>query len=175
MRQRHDYKSPYAAAVWSVVLPGFGQFYNKDYLLGFVLIALEFLINLYSNLNLALVHSFNGNFSLAHSVIDYNWGLFYPSLYAFSIWQAFNVAKAHNDRFLNSVLKKRTYLTGFFIGMVVGMNCGLFWHESALFKKFRVLSILDMPVFNGLIFGLLLGVLGNYLENTIYRKKRELA
>lgn len=173
MRQRTEYKSPYAAAVWSMVLPGFGQMYNKDYIIGFVLLGFEFLINLYSNLNLALVYSFTGDFSQAHSVIDYSWGMFYPSLYAFSIWQAFNAAKAHNDRFLDHVLKKRTHLTGFFIGLVVGMNCGLFWHDFAFLNQYRFLSILDMPVFNGLLFGLLFGTLGNFLEKTIYRQKSQ--
>jgi hypothetical protein len=173
MRQRTEYKSPYAAAVWSMVLPGFGQFYNKDYIIGFVLIGFEFLINLYSHLNLALVYSFKGDFALAHSVIDFSWGMFYPSLYAFSIWQAFNSAKAHNDRFLDNVPKRRTHLTGFFIGLVVGMDCGLVWHDFVFLNQFRVLSILDMPVFSGIFFGLLLGMLGNFLEKTIYRQKRQ--
>lgn len=53
MRQSRQYKSPYAALFWSCVLPGFGQFYNKDYIVGAVLIVLEFLINLNSNLNLS--------------------------------------------------------------------------------------------------------------------------
>jgi hypothetical protein len=173
MRQRHEYKSPYAAAVWSTVLPGFGQMYNKDYIIGFVLLGFEFLINLYSNLNLALVYSFTGDFARAHNVIDYRWGMFYPSLYAFSIWQAYNAAKAHNDRILDSMVKKRTHLTGFFIGMVVGMDCGLFWHNFSFLNPYRVLSILDMPVFSGLIFGLVLATLGNFIEKTIYRQIRK--
>jgi hypothetical protein len=173
MRQQREYKSPYAAAVWSMVLPGFGQFYNKDYIIGFVLLGVEFLLNLNSNLNLALVYSFTGDFARAHSVIDYRWGMFYPSLYAFSIWQAFNAAKAHNDRFLDHVLKKRTHLTGFFIGMVVGMNFGLFWHDFMFLNQFKMLSILNMPVFSGLFFGLVLGMLGNFLEKKIYRQKRQ--
>jgi hypothetical protein len=173
MRQRTEYKSPYAAAVWSMILPGFGQMYNKDYIIGFVLLGFEFLINLYSNLNLALVYSFTGDFAQAHSVIDYSWGMFYPSLYAFSIWQAFNAAKAHNERFLDHVLKKRTHLTGFFIGLVVGMDSGLFWHDFAFLNQFKVLSIFNMPVFSGLLFGLLFGWLGNFLEKTIYRQKKQ--
>jgi hypothetical protein len=172
MRQRTEYKSPYAAAVWSMVLPGFGQLYNKDYIIGFVLIGFEILINLYSNLNLALLHSFTGDFSQAHSVVDYRWGMFYPSLYAFSIWQAFNSAKASNAKALDRIVKRRSYYTGFFIGLVVGMDFGLFWHDFPYLNQFKFLSILNLPVFSGLTFGLLLGFLGNYLEKTIYRKKK---
>jgi hypothetical protein len=172
MRRKTEYKSPYAAAVWSMVLPGFGQLYNKDYIIGFVLLGFEFLINIYSNLNLALVYSFTGDFARAHSVIDYSWGMFYPSLYAFSIWQAFNAAKANNARTLDRMVKLRSYYTGFFIGLVVGMDLGLFWHDFPYLNKFKVLSILNLPVFSGLTFGLLLAFLGNYLEKTIYRKKK---
>jgi hypothetical protein len=171
MRQRREYKSPYAAGVWSVVLPGFGQLYNKDYIIGFVLLGFEFLINLNSNLNLALVYSFTGDFAQAHNVIDYSWGMFYPSLYAFSIWQAINAAKVHNDKDLDG-MQKRTYHTGFFIGLVVGMDCGLFWHEFAFLEQYQTLSILDMPIFSGLTFGILLGLLGNCIEKTMYRKKK---
>ncbi|MFS0774773.1 hypothetical protein ABC255_01870 [Neobacillus sp. 3P2-tot-E-2] len=67
--------------------------------------------------------------------------------------------------------EKKTHLTGFFIGMVVGMDCGLFWHDFAFLKQFKVLSIFNMPVFSGLLFGLLLGCFGNIIEKTIYRKK----
>ncbi|MFP7298659.1 hypothetical protein [Neobacillus niacini] len=172
MRHKTEYKSPYAAAVWSVVLPGFGQLYNKDYVIGFVLLGFEFLINLNSNLNIALVHSFNGDFALAHSVVDYRWGMFYPSIYAFSIWQAFNSAKAYNARTLTNMKKRRTYYTGFFIGLVVGMDFGLFWHDFPYLNHFSVLKILNIPVFSGLTFGLLFGILGNYLEKAIYRKKK---
>ncbi|MDQ0974545.1 prolipoprotein diacylglyceryltransferase [Neobacillus niacini] len=69
--------------------------------------------------------------------------------------------------------EKKTHLTGFFIGMVVGMDCGLFWHDFAFLNQYRVLTILDMPVFSGLILGLLLGVLGNFIEKTIYHQKRQ--
>jgi Na+/proline symporter len=71
------------------------------------------------------------------------------------------------------MVKKRTHLTGFFIGMVVGMDCGLFWHDFSFLNPYRVLTILDMPVFSGLILGLLLGVLGNFIEKTFYRQKRQ--
>ncbi|MDV2687061.1 DUF5683 domain-containing protein, partial [Alkalihalophilus lindianensis] len=60
MRQNRPYQSPYAAMLWSLVLPGFGQLYNKDYVIGFVLLVLEFLVNLKSDLNITLLYSFMG-------------------------------------------------------------------------------------------------------------------
>jgi len=70
-------------------------------------------------------------------------------------------------------VKQRSYYTGFFIGLVVGMDFGLFWHDFPDLNQFKVLSFLNLPVFSGLTFGILLGLLGNYLEKTIYRKKRQ--
>ncbi|MEH6991192.1 hypothetical protein V7075_00590 [Neobacillus drentensis] len=70
------------------------------------------------------------------------------------------------------MMKQRTSYTGFFIGLVVGMDIGLFWNDFLFSDQYKFLSILNMPVFSGLAFGLLLGLLGNYLEKTMYRKKK---
>ncbi|MFL6560125.1 MAG: hypothetical protein ACJ8MO_28935, partial [Bacillus sp. (in: firmicutes)] len=112
MRQSRQYKSPLAAMLWSCALPGFGQFYNKDYLVGALLIGLEFIVNLNSNLNISLIDSFIGDIHAAHNVIDYRWALFYPSLYGYAIWQSFNSAKANNDKLDGKDVDHRTYLSG---------------------------------------------------------------
>lgn len=173
MRQSRQYKSPYAAMLWSCVLPGFGQFYNKDYMIGAVLIGLEFLVNLNSNLNLSLIDSFIGDANSAHHVIDYRWALFYPSLYGYAIWQAFNAAIANNNKMIGKDADQRTYLSGFFLGMVLGMDFGLFWHDSSFITDHTVIRLLDFPVFNGLAFGVLIGIFGHIMENKVYRKQKE--
>ncbi|MEH7127498.1 hypothetical protein V7103_04645 [Neobacillus drentensis] len=170
MRQSQQYKSPYAALFWSCVLPGFGQIYNKDYIVGAVLIVLEFLINLNSNLNISLIGSFKGDIQLPHQAIDFRWALFYPSLYGYGIWQAFNAAKANNDKMLGNDAGQRTYLSGFFLGLVLGMDFGLFWHDSSFITHFSFIRLLDFPVFNGLTLGLMVGILGHIMENLFYRK-----
>ena len=166
MRSSRPYKSPNAAMLWSLVLPGFGQLYNKDYFIGTILLVLEFLINFNSHLNLVLVSTFNGDIRNAHQWVNYSWGLFYPSIYGFAFWQAYNSAKAHNNR-ADGKLEKRTYFTGFFIGLVIGMDFGLIWHDSNLMKTF---ALLDYPVFNGVLLGLLLGLLAHFVEIKLYRK-----
>jgi hypothetical protein len=172
MRQSRQYKSPLAAMLWSCVLPGFGQLYNKDYIVGFLLIGLEFIINLNSNLNISLTDTFIGDIKSAHHLIDYRWALFYPSLYGFAIWQAFNSAKANNNKLVGKDPDQRTYLSGFFLGMVLGMDFGLFWHDSTFIGHYTVIGFLDFPVFNGLALGLLVGIFGHIMENKIYRKQR---
>ncbi|OLS41114.1 hypothetical protein [Bacillus sp. MRMR6] len=167
MRQQRGYKSPGAALVWSMVLPGFGQLYNKNYFIGGVLIVFEILVNVYSNLNLALLYSIKGDFLQAHEIINFKWGLFYPSLYCFSLWHAYNIAIANNAQVLHHTIARRTYLTGFFIGMVIGMDLGLMLHDYTFLGKNPVTFILDMPVFNGLILGLVLGYIGHLIEKTV--------
>ncbi|MGG3471098.1 DUF5683 domain-containing protein [Neobacillus pocheonensis] len=172
MRQSRQYKSPNAAMMWSLVLPGLGQLYNKDYLIGFALIGLEFVVNLNSNLNLSLISTFIGDIHSAHHIINYSWGLFYPSIYGFAIWQAFNSAKANNDKMAGKEAERRTYFSGFFIGLVIGMDFGLFWHDSGFIIHHQATRFLDYPVFNGIVFGLILGFLGSIMENKVYRKSK---
>jgi len=68
------------------ILPGFGQFYNGDYLVGLVLIILEVVVNSYSNLNLSIYYTFNGNFAESLKVVNWQWILFYPSILNLGMW-----------------------------------------------------------------------------------------
>jgi hypothetical protein len=56
---------------------------------GIVLIILEFLINVKANINTAIVLSFLGQTELAVETSNYQWLMFYPCVYLFSIWDAF--------------------------------------------------------------------------------------
>ncbi|MBO0961008.1 hypothetical protein J1P26_15005 [Neobacillus sp. MM2021_6] len=168
MRSSRPYKSPNAAMLWSLVLPGFGQLYNKDYFMGITLLGLEFLINLKSNLNLVLVNSFKGDILAAHQPVNYSWALFYPSVYGFAMWQAFNTARVNNHKLTGNEVERRTYLTGFFIGLVIGMDFGLFWHDC---RYIKMLPFLDYPVFNGIVFGVVLGLVGHFIEKRHYRNR----
>jgi len=80
--------------LWSIALPGFGQILNGDRLKGFLFIALEILINMGARLNLAIVASFHGNTVQAIELVDYQWLMFYPCLYAFAAWDAYKNAAA---------------------------------------------------------------------------------
>ncbi|MDF2684800.1 MAG: hypothetical protein K0R47_5990 [Brevibacillus sp.] len=75
--------------LWSVALPGFGQILNRKYIKGILFIGLEFLINLKSNFNTIILHSFKGQIDQAISQTDYKWLMFYPCLYLFSLWDAY--------------------------------------------------------------------------------------
>lgn len=76
-------------ALWSVAIPGFGQFLNRRYFKGIVLIVLEFIINSQSNINTAIVLSFNGKTVLAVEQTNYQWLMFYPCVYLYAIYDAY--------------------------------------------------------------------------------------
>jgi hypothetical protein len=78
--------------LWSIALPGFGQFLNQKYMKGIIFIILEFLINVQSNFNEAIRLSFLGRIEESVHVINYQWLMFYPCLYFFAMWDAYKDA-----------------------------------------------------------------------------------
>jgi hypothetical protein len=75
--------------LWSIALPGFGQFLNQKYIKGIIIMILEFFINVQSNFNEAIRLSFLGKINEAVSVVNYQWLMFYPCLYFFAMWDAY--------------------------------------------------------------------------------------
>ncbi|MBP1933960.1 hypothetical protein [Ammoniphilus resinae] len=85
-------KKRYEVILWSIALPGFGQFLNGKYVKGIVFILLEFVINVKANLNTVIIFSFLGQIDEAIQQTDYQWLMFYPCLYLFAIWDAYRDA-----------------------------------------------------------------------------------
>lgn len=75
--------------LWSVAIPGFGQLLNGKYFKGIMLILLEFIINSKGNINTIIVSSFYGQTELAVQQANYQWLMFYPCVYLYSLWDAF--------------------------------------------------------------------------------------
>jgi len=78
--------------LWSIALPGFGQFLNGKLIKGIVIVYLEFLINVQANFNEVIISSFHGNIEKAIAQTDYLWLMFYPCLYFFAMWDSFKDA-----------------------------------------------------------------------------------
>lgn len=78
--------------LWSIALPGFGQLLNKKYVKGFVLILLEFVVNIQAHFNEIIMLSFHGEIEQAIHQANYQWLMFYPCLYFFAMWDAFKDA-----------------------------------------------------------------------------------
>jgi len=147
------YRSPILSALWSVAIPGFGQLYIGDYLIGLLLVVLEFTINVKANLNLAILYSFRGQFQNSFDVADLQWILFYPCIYNYSIWQAYNRALEinHSNAEADEPFTATRY-NGLFIGSAMVGTLGVIY------------SYIIGPIFCGLL-GMVIGAsLGSAVE-----------
>lgn len=78
--------------LWSIALPGFGQILNGHFLKGALFVLLEIIINVQSNFNKVILLSFNGQIKDSIQQANYQWLMFYPCLYFFSMWDAYKEA-----------------------------------------------------------------------------------
>ena len=66
----------------------------------------------------------------AHEVLNFKWALFYPSVYAFSMWHAYNRAVYMNRALKEKGVlapKKITHYNGLFMGFLLGLFFGIQW------------------------------------------------
>jgi hypothetical protein len=91
-------KKVFEKLLWSIALPGFGQLLNQKYVKGILLIFLEFLVNIRSNFNEAIISSFHGDTDASIELINFKWLMFYPCLYFFSMWDAIKDANGEGDK-----------------------------------------------------------------------------
>jgi hypothetical protein len=140
-------KSKLEMLLWSIALPGFGQLLNQKYIIGIVLILLEIILNIQSNLNEVIILSFQGDIGAAIEETNYQWLMFYPCLYFFAMWDAFKDAKGKTPDF--------SFFP--FVFSAFSMTLGVIYSS-----KLELLGILLGPVFLPLLFiipGLFVGFL----------------
>ncbi|MGJ7921767.1 hypothetical protein [Neobacillus sp. LXY-4] len=86
------------AILWSIAFPGFGQLLNGHLIKGILFIILEFVINVNSFFNQAIMFSFLGKIKEAHAVVDHQWLMFYPCVYMFAMYDAYKFAEGENPQ-----------------------------------------------------------------------------
>ncbi|MEI5905908.1 hypothetical protein WAK64_02355 [Bacillus spongiae] len=87
------------AVLWGVAFPGFPQLILRQHIKGVLFVLLEIIININSSFNTAIMLSFMGETREAAQVIDYQWVLFYPCLYFFSMWDAYRNSLREDERY----------------------------------------------------------------------------
>jgi hypothetical protein len=150
-------KSPFEKLMWSIALPGFGQYLNGKYFKGTVLLILEFLINVQANFNEVIFLSFHGEIGDAIELADYQWLMFYPCLYFFSMWDAVKDAGGEKEHysFLPFVF------TAFFV------TVGLIFSS-----KLTIFGVLLGPVWLPMLFvfpGIIIGFIIRKIINNIFK------
>ena len=92
-------KHPIEAIFWSIAFPGFGQLLNGKPIKGILFILLEIIVNVLGRFNEIILLSFLGEIDKAISQTNYQWLMFYPCIYFFSMWDAFKDAGGGKQRF----------------------------------------------------------------------------
>ncbi|MBS4219011.1 hypothetical protein KHA96_11860 [Bacillus sp. FJAT-49711] len=78
--------------LWSIILPGSGQILNGKIIKGLLLSGVELFTLFQSHLLKVILYSFRGDIQLAIEKANYQWLMFYPCIYLFSIWDAYKLA-----------------------------------------------------------------------------------
>lgn len=94
-----DRTNPWLAATWSALLPGFGHMYTGKVIKGIILLVWTVAIIYFSHINHGIIATFTGKLSKTNEIVNYQWLLFFPSIYLFSIWDSYNDAVETNKLF----------------------------------------------------------------------------
>ncbi|MEH7306124.1 hypothetical protein [Neobacillus drentensis] len=139
------------AVLWNIAFPGFSQLILGQYIKGILFVALEVMINAMSHFNMGIMYSFLGEIDKAEAVINYQWLMFYPCVYMFSMWDGYRTAMPENEK--NSFLP--------FVFCAYFVTVGLM-----LSPKITIFNIHPGPVFLPMLFlipGLLVGFVIKFL------------
>ncbi|GIN38058.1 hypothetical protein [Heyndrickxia oleronia] len=102
-------QKPTEALLWSIAFPGFGQIINGKYVKGLVFLILEVLINVKAHFNAIIVLSFHGEIEKSIALTNYDWLMFYPCLYFFSMWDAFKDAGGGKNSYTSIIFVFTAY------------------------------------------------------------------
>lgn len=94
-----DKRSPMMAVIWSLFVPGLGQLYNHRIITAFFMIIWGILFYYLSHLLEAVVLLSLGEVKQATAVIEPEWLLMLPSIFCFSVYDAYVYAVENNKLF----------------------------------------------------------------------------
>lgn len=94
-----DKKNPLLGSVWSIFTPGLGQLYASSTVVGTFILAWWIFVCHKAVAVRTWLYSFLGDFESATAVVDWQWFLFLPSMYVFSIYHAYVSVNQNNTLF----------------------------------------------------------------------------
>jgi len=131
------------AALFSILMPGLGQVYNKQFTRGIIFLIIEHFDNAYGKINKAIQLDLNGFHQQALATVLYDGMLFYPGFYVYSVWDAWYYAK-------NGANKKKTAIP-FLIGGYLGELGAIFASKLPWFPTLIVASLMIIPMVFGMV------------------------
>ncbi|GAB6179674.1 hypothetical protein JCM14036_09930 [Desulfotomaculum defluvii] len=100
--------NPWSSLIWSALLTGFGHLYTSKALKGIILFGWMVAIIIFSKINHAIIYTLIGEFERVNKVLDYQWLLFFPSIYVFAMWDSYNDAVEMNKLYTDDVKNRLT-------------------------------------------------------------------
>lgn len=94
-----DKRSPWVAFFWGCVFSGLGHMYNNKLILGFILVGWTYAIVFNTHLPLLIIYTCTGQFERIADVVNYEWLLFFPSIYFFGMYDAYSATIEGNQLF----------------------------------------------------------------------------
>ncbi|MGZ3634231.1 MAG: hypothetical protein ACXVAJ_07895 [Parachlamydiaceae bacterium] len=134
--------------LWNIAFPGFSQLITGHYVKGILFVVLEFMMNVKGRFNQAIMYSFLGEIDQAEAVINYQWLMFYPCVYMFSLWDAYRSAMSSDEKYSYLPFVVGAYFVT--VGLMVSPKVNIFQlHPGPVF--FPMLSLIP-----GLLVGLII-------------------
>lgn len=95
-----DKRTPWIAAFWSFLFTGLGHVYSHRIISGFLMLGWMVTIAFHSRLPYVVIFTLTGQFDRIHELpINYEWALFFPSIYFFGIYDAYQQSVTLNSLF----------------------------------------------------------------------------
>jgi hypothetical protein len=98
--------NPWVVLWWSAAFPGFGYLILGDFVLGFVLMIFEMIVNTLGGINSSIYFSMIGDFEQAKEVLDKRWFLAYMAIYVFVMYDSYRRAVEYNKAYLLAYREK---------------------------------------------------------------------
>ncbi|WP_342729136.1 hypothetical protein [Virgibacillus subterraneus] len=102
-----DKRKPWVAVMWSFFMPGTGQVYIHRIVVAFFLVTWTIIIVYFSRVLESVDLLVSGDINYAKEILNPQWLMFLPSVYFFSIYDAY-VNTVENNKLFDS--EQRTYL-----------------------------------------------------------------
>jgi len=94
-----DKSTPWVSAMWSLLIPGSGQLYTNRIISASFLVICWIVVCYYSKILPSFQYTLLGDFAQAKSVLNMQWFLNIPSLYVFSMYDAYTCSVSVNSLF----------------------------------------------------------------------------
>jgi TM2 domain-containing membrane protein YozV len=91
-------KNQFFAAILSIIMPGLGQLYNRQFFKSLLVLVFELVANKLAHVNSALVLTMNGHYADSLERINYDYALFYPGFLIFAVYDAVLCSKVNPNK-----------------------------------------------------------------------------